>query len=181
MRHIPEVITWGTGFVAAFWVSLYFSSNKTLGIWSLFGAVIFGALTCFLLWQNEIWKTQQTAKTPEAQSQQTEAKSNDIHELPPQIESRNMNKPSKENDRITFPKLSTAIQSISPPPEKAPVPTEPTRKTISRGGFIKATNVKGLTIENNTYVGHGDFADLDNVTDVKASGNKHIVPSETKK
>ena len=89
MRHIPEVITWGTGFVAAFWVSLYFSSNKTLGIWSLFGAVVFGALTCFLLWQNEIWKTQQETKIQEIQTRQTETnKSKNSHNPQPHLNNK---------------------------------------------------------------------------------------------
>jgi len=48
--------------------------------------------------------------------------------------------------------------------------------TKNRPTFIKATNVKGLTLENNTAVGDVDFADLENVTDLKASGNKHITP-----
>jgi hypothetical protein len=91
-----------------------------------------------------------------------------IHQQSPPIESRNKKMPSKENSVTTFAKLSTAH-------------TEPPKKPISRGGFIKATNVKGLTIENNTYIGPGDFADLDNVTDVKASGNKHITLPEVKK
>jgi len=51
----------------------------------------------------------------------------------------------------------------------------------SRPTFIKATNVKGLTMEDNTVIGDADFADLDNVTDVKASGNKHITPDNSEK
>lgn len=50
----------------------------------------------------------------------------------------------------------------------------------NRPTFIKATNVKGLTIKDNTVVGDADFADLDKVSDVKASGNKHITPPNKK-
>ena len=58
--------------------------------------------------------------------------------------------------------------------EKPSAQYEPAKKSNNRPTFIKATNVKGLTMKDNTVVGDADFADLDNVTDVKASGNKHI-------
>ena len=38
--------------------SIFYSSNKTWFIWNLFGGIIFGLLTGFLIWQNEIWKNQ---------------------------------------------------------------------------------------------------------------------------
>lgn len=49
----------------------------------------------------------------------------------------------------------------------------------SRPVFIKATNVKGLTMTNNKAIGDVDFAHLENLTDIEAHGNKHIAPSTT--
>lgn len=85
MRHIPEAIIWISGFVAAFWVSLYFSPNKTIGIWSLFGAIVFAVLTGFLYWQNDIWKSQpQTNVSPAAKTYKENDKLPEAHETPPQ-------------------------------------------------------------------------------------------------
>ena len=46
----------------------------------------------------------------------------------------------------------------------------------SRPTFIKATNVKGLTMKDNFVSGDVNFADLDNVEDLYSSGNVHITP-----
>ena len=46
----------------------------------------------------------------------------------------------------------------------------------SRPTFIKATNVKGLTMNDNVVSGDVNFADLDNVEDVHSSGNIQINP-----
>lgn len=61
MRHIPDVIIYLTGLITTIFLafcSIYFASNKTLGIWLLFGCIVFGLLTGFLYWQNDIWKIQ---------------------------------------------------------------------------------------------------------------------------
>lgn len=68
-----------------------------------------------------------------------------------------------------------------PPRNNPSVIHKSSKESKQRPTFIKATNVKGLTMENNTVSGDIDFADLENVTDVKASGNKHITPDELKK
>jgi hypothetical protein len=59
-------------------------------------------------------------------------------------------------------------------------------KSKTRPVFIKATNVEGLVMKDNTISGNADFAHLDQVRDVQASGNVHInssptAPSEIKK
>lgn len=45
--------------------------------------------------------------------------------------------------------------------------------------FIKATNVKGLVMKDNVSIGNADFAYLENVEGLDASGNVHITPSST--
>ena len=59
MKHIPDFILYLTGFfstVLFVFCGISHSSNKTLFIWTLFGGIVFGLLTGFLIWQNEVWK-----------------------------------------------------------------------------------------------------------------------------
>jgi hypothetical protein len=81
VRYIPDAIIYLTGFLSTlFFVfcGIYFSSNKTLGIWLLFGGIVCSLLTCFLYWQNDIWKIQENKKSP---IKQTNQKNNqDSHE-----------------------------------------------------------------------------------------------------
>ncbi len=61
MRHIADSIIYLSGFVSTvFFVlcGISDSSNKTWFIWTLFGGGVFGLLTGFLIWQNDIWKDQ---------------------------------------------------------------------------------------------------------------------------
>lgn len=61
MRHIPDFIIYLTGFFSTLLFVLcgiFYSSNKTWYIWTLFGGLVFGLLTGFLVWQNEVWKNQ---------------------------------------------------------------------------------------------------------------------------
>lgn len=61
MRHIPDFIIYLTGFFSTILFvlcSIFYSSNKTWFIWTLFGGLVFGLLTGFLIWQNEVWKKQ---------------------------------------------------------------------------------------------------------------------------
>ena len=91
MRHIPDAVIYLTGLTSTvFFVfcGIYFSSNKTIGIWSLYGGLIFGLLTGFLYWQNDLWKTQvQTKQNPETQTYDTKkdspAKIISSHQTPP--------------------------------------------------------------------------------------------------
>lgn len=65
MRHIPDSIIYLTGFFSGFFFlfcSLFYSSNKSWFIWTLFGGLVFGLFTGFLMWQNEIWKNQGNTK-----------------------------------------------------------------------------------------------------------------------
>jgi hypothetical protein len=83
VRHIPDVIIYLTGFISTIFFVLggiYFSSNKTLGIWSLFGGIVCGLLTGFLIWQNDIWKIQENNKSPITQTDQRNKE--DSHETP---------------------------------------------------------------------------------------------------
>jgi hypothetical protein len=47
-----------------------------------------------------------------------------------------------------------------------------------RPTFIKATNVKGLVMKDNVGIGDADFAHLENVEGLEASGNVHITPDK---
>ena len=61
MRHIPYFIIYLTGFFSTILFVLcgiFYSSNKTSFIWTLFGGLVFGLLTGFLHWQNEVLKNQ---------------------------------------------------------------------------------------------------------------------------
>jgi len=61
MRHIGDSIIYLTGFFSTvFFVlcGIYYQSNKTWFIWTLFGGLVLGLLTGFLILQNEIWKNQ---------------------------------------------------------------------------------------------------------------------------
>jgi len=61
MKHIADSLIYISGFVSTvFFVfcGISYSSNKTWFIWSLFGGLVFGLLTGFLIWQNEVWKDQ---------------------------------------------------------------------------------------------------------------------------
>ena len=61
MKHIADSILYLSGFVSTvFFVlcGISYSSNKNWFIWTLFGGLVFGLLTGFLIWQNEIWKGQ---------------------------------------------------------------------------------------------------------------------------
>lgn len=61
MRHIPDFIIYLTGFISTIlllFCGIFYSSNKTSFIWTLFGGLVFGLLTGFLIWQNEVWKNQ---------------------------------------------------------------------------------------------------------------------------
>ncbi len=71
MKPISDFVIYLSGFVSTVFLvicGIYFSSNRTLGIWTLFGGIVFGLLTGFLYWQNDISKTQASkALTKEAQ------------------------------------------------------------------------------------------------------------------
>ncbi len=61
MKHIADSILYLSGFVSTvFFVlcGISYSSNKSWFIWTLFGGLVFGLITGFLIWQNEIWKGQ---------------------------------------------------------------------------------------------------------------------------
>ncbi len=63
MRHIGDSIIYLTGFfstVLFVLCGIYYQSNKTWFIWTLFGGLVLGLLTGFLIWQNEIWKNQES-------------------------------------------------------------------------------------------------------------------------
>ncbi len=64
MKHISDFIINLTGLCSTIlfvFCGIFYSSNKTWFIWSLFGGIIFGLFTGFLIWQNEIWKNQTNA------------------------------------------------------------------------------------------------------------------------
>lgn len=73
MKPVPDFAIYLSGLVSTvFFVicGIYFASNRTLGIWTLFGGIVFGLLTGFLYWQNDISKTQASkAFNREAQKQ----------------------------------------------------------------------------------------------------------------
>ncbi|MGO8753677.1 MAG: hypothetical protein ACLQHK_00400 [Gallionellaceae bacterium] len=61
MSNIPSFVIYLAGVIStafAIFCGIYFSSNKTLGIWCFFGFLVFGLLAVFLIWQNEIWQAQ---------------------------------------------------------------------------------------------------------------------------
>ena len=61
MKYIPNIAIYLTGFfttILFLLCGIFYSSNKTLFIWTLFGGLVFGLLSGFLIWQNEIWKNQ---------------------------------------------------------------------------------------------------------------------------
>ncbi|MCF8144962.1 MAG: hypothetical protein K9N21_13685 [Deltaproteobacteria bacterium] len=63
MKHIADSIIYLSGFISTvFFVlcGISYSSNKTWFIWTLFGGLVFGLLTGFLIWQNEVWKNQES-------------------------------------------------------------------------------------------------------------------------
>jgi hypothetical protein len=65
MRHIGDSIIYLTGFfstVLFVLCGINYPSNKTLFIWTLFGGLVLGLLTGFLIWQNEVWKNQESIK-----------------------------------------------------------------------------------------------------------------------
>ncbi|MBJ6799025.1 hypothetical protein [Geomonas propionica] len=76
MRQMPEAIIYSTVFlmtVSFVICGIFFSSNKSLGIWSLFSGIVFGVLTVFLYWQSDIWKIQAN-KEANAQTKPIETK-----------------------------------------------------------------------------------------------------------
>src|SRR5208283_398193 len=101
MRHLPDFIIYLSGLVSTiFFVfcGIFFTSNKTVGIWTLYGGLIFGLLTGFLYWQNDIWKAQiQANKSPEAQTEKGEKKSNEEKRLPHEVPPH---KAKKENNEM---------------------------------------------------------------------------------
>ena len=90
---------------------------------------------------------------------------------------------------IIFTAIIAIVLIFAKPTQKELVPTStPSQstnkqidKTKQRPTFIKATNVRGLILKNNTATGDVDFADLENVTDIEASGNKHTTPDNSEK
>lgn len=83
---------------------IYFSSNKSLGIWSLFGFLVFGLLTGFLYWQNDIWQTQAN-KNPVVQTEKAEKNSTEKQILSPQAppqKAKKENKKMKEEAKPTI-------------------------------------------------------------------------------
>lgn len=66
MKPIPDFIIYLTGFVSGvffLFCSLYFTNNKTVFIWTLFFGLVFGLLTGFLYWQNDIANEQSHGST----------------------------------------------------------------------------------------------------------------------
>jgi len=66
MKHIADSIIYLSGFVSTvFFVlcGIFYSPNKTWFIWTLFGGLVFGLLTGFLIWQNEVWKDENKIAT----------------------------------------------------------------------------------------------------------------------
>ena len=63
MIHIGNSIIYLTGFfstVLFVLCGICYQSNKTWFIWTLFWGLVLGLLTGFLIWQNEIWKKQES-------------------------------------------------------------------------------------------------------------------------
>jgi hypothetical protein len=63
MRYIPDSLIYLTGLfstVCFVICGVLYSSNKTWFLWTLFGGLVLGLLTGFLLWQNEVWKSQES-------------------------------------------------------------------------------------------------------------------------
>lgn len=63
MKQIADSIIYLSGFISTvFFVlcGIFYNSNKTWFIWTLFGGLVFGLLTGFLRWQNEVWKNQKS-------------------------------------------------------------------------------------------------------------------------
>lgn len=117
MKHIADSIIYLTGFFSTvFFVlcGINYSSNRTWFIWTLFGGLVLGLLTGFLIWQNEVWKNQESI---------TSATQNDIKpsiscimEYPIKVENekpyRNTKNPSiiiKNSGPISAVSLSAAI------------------------------------------------------------------------
>ena len=70
MTHIDNSIIYLTGFfstVLFVLCGICYQSNKTLFVWTLFGGIVLGLLAGFLIFQNEIWKSQ--ANLVEAKNQ----------------------------------------------------------------------------------------------------------------
>ncbi len=112
MRHIADSIIYLSGFISTvFFVlcGISYSSNKTWFIWNLFGGLVFGLLTGFLIWQNDVWKDQKNIIT-EAQNE-IEPKISCVIEYPIKVENekpyRNTKNPS------IFIKNSGPIPAIS--------------------------------------------------------------------
>ena len=109
MRHIPDFVIYlsGLGSTISFvFCGIFFPSNKAVGIWALYGGLIFGLLTGFLYWQNDIWKAEsQTNKSPEAYAKKSEKKSNkeqrSLHEASSQ-KTKNENNKMKDEPKPTI-------------------------------------------------------------------------------
>ncbi len=117
MRHVPDFIIYLSGLVSTiFFVfcGIFFTSNKTVGIWTLYGGLIFGLLTGFLYWQNDIWKAQtQTNKSPEAQTEKAETKPNEKQRVPHATHPQKAKKENKEMKEEAKPTIIAPNSVIS--------------------------------------------------------------------
>jgi hypothetical protein len=194
LRYIPASIIYLTGFVSTICIlfcGIYFSSNKTIGIWTLFGSIVFGLLTGFLYWQNDIWKTQasiaenikkQASPTKETNRQNGESKNKKFktgkskHDTPPQQvnipdKSDQSRQPQKQPELVVG-KDSVVMGNIPP------------NTRVGDGSVvIGPTDNRGNTIINTPMaVGHGAKAGPGSIAigANAGAGLKQGAPTETK-
>lgn len=103
MRYIPDAVVYFTILITTICFvvcGLYFSSNKTFGIWSLFIGIVFGLCTVFLYWQNDIWKNQDS-KVLQSQHAGKNTTDKPVHiSTPSQTESPTINRAEIKRPRI---------------------------------------------------------------------------------
>jgi cytoskeletal protein RodZ len=93
-----------TGFISAVFLvfcGIFYASNKTAFIWTLFGGIAFGLFTCFLYWQNDIWQSQINGSlVAQPQKKNEESSPNSISERPEKSVGRDKRKKAKPDSQI---------------------------------------------------------------------------------
>jgi hypothetical protein len=117
LRHIPGSVIYMTGFISAVFLvfcSIFYSSNKTAFIWTLFGGIAFGLLTGFLYWQNDLWQSQ-TNERPVAQYQKENEEKGDIQQHTESVLELSIHYPdigAVIKGTKTFQELSPEVQKV---------------------------------------------------------------------
>lgn len=95
-----------TGFISAVFLvfcGIFYSSNKTAFIWTLFGGIAFGLFTGFLYWQNDIWQSQLNGSlVAQPQQKNEESLANSVSEGPAKsVDSEKRKKAKPESQTAT--------------------------------------------------------------------------------